>query len=513
MGPLASSEDFHSAQDLLKVTLEQMLEGIQIIDREWRYIYLNECAVQHAQREKHELLGRTMMECYPGIEKTQMFHVAQKVFGTGQSQQIENFFQYPNGEECWFDVYIEPHPMGVLIRSVDITSRKRIEEQYLHAQRLESIGLLAGGIAHDFSNKLAVMTLYCEMVIADLEKEGKSPEYLNHVLNAIDEATALTRQLLAFGRKQVLNPKNVNLNSLLETAQKGLQKLLGENIQIKTSLEPDLSSVWVDPSQIDQVILNLCINARDAMPKGGVLTLETSVVELDAGYCERRPGVQPGRYVMLAVSDTGLGMSEEVQAKVFEPFFTTKNVGEGTGLGLASVHGIVHQSRGHIWVYSEEGMGTTFKLYFPVVAGEEAVHSLPEIPQEMGGDEKILLVEDDELLLKAFQQTLNDAGYTVFAATGAREAKVHFTDQRGEFDLLLTDVVFSDSTGPQLAADLKAIKPELKCILISGYTENTVAHHGALDKDVVLIQKPISTRKLLSTLRQVLEGALLKGVL
>jgi two-component system, cell cycle sensor histidine kinase and response regulator CckA len=498
------------SQDLIKVTIEQMHEGIQIIDRSWRYVYLNDAASKHGHLEKSKLLGRTMMECFPGIENTDMFDVLKSVVKHNKPRDMENLFEYPNGEKCWFEIFFEPHVLGVLIRSIDITARKKLEEQYLHSQKMQSIGLLAGGIAHDFNNKLGIMTLYSEMLLA--ENIGDST-YLNNILNAIEDSSKIVKQLLAFGRKQILDLKVTNLNDIIEQIKNPLSRLLGAQIQLKFILDNELHNIKVDPVQIDQVILNLCINAKDAMSDGGVLTIETTNVNFDEAYCSRHPNIVPGNYVMLAVSDTGIGISNEIRNRIFEPFFTTKP-GKGTGLGLPSVHGIVYQSRGHIDFHTKIGEGTIFKLYFPEVKdAKPAKTKVIADPTELVGTETILLVEDDTILQEALAKTLENAGYNIYVASNSSEAKTHFLAQRGQFHLLLTDVVFEKSSGLKLSKELQSINPLLKTIFISGYTEDTLAQQGILEDDIVLVQKPVSTNRLLRAIRQVLDDKIKRGVI
>lgn len=501
-------------EDLIKVTVEQMHEGIQIINFDWCYVYLNDACVRHGHRPKSELLGRTMQECYPGIENTEVFQVLAAVMLDRKPRSTENLFEYPDNTKCWFDLYVEPHALGILIRSVDITSKKNLEAQYLHAQKMESIGLLAAGVAHDFNNKLGIMMLYCEMMKKKIGNDNDVyKDYLENILIAVEDAASMTKQLLAFGRKQVLDPRVTNLNDVIQLASKSVGKLIGSHIELKTSLDKDLHNVRVDPSQIDQVILNLCLNSRDAMPEGGVLTLETANVEFDEDYCSKHMDVIPGEYVMLAVCDTGNGIHKENIDHIFDPFFTTKDVGKGTGLGLSSVHGIVKQSRGHIWVYSEIGLGTTIKLYFPRVKDlKESVGKHSHSEDDSKGSETILLVEDEELLREVFAEVLLDSGYHVLVAANSEDAKTQFLKAKGEIDLLLTDIVFPKSNGLKLSKELSAINPDLKTIFVSGYTKNTIVHHGNLDTEAVLVQKPVSVKILLSTVRKVLGGQLTKGV-
>lgn len=497
-----------------KETFEQMHEGIQIVDREYRYVFVNEAVAKQGLRSRSELLNQKMSEIYPGIEQTDFFNVLKSVMTDRISGQMENHFVFPDGSACWFDLFIEPHPVGVLIRSFDITKRKIIEEQYQNSQKLEAIGLLAGGIAHDFNNKLGVMTLFCEMALGQVtEQQGKLKNHLLNILSAVESSGALTKKLLAYGRKQVLDVRVINLNDLLSQTGESLSRLLGERISIHYHLASDLGNVRTDWAQMDQVILNLSINARDAMESGGNLTFETANVELDAAYCRMHPAVIPGRYVMLALSDDGSGMEPEIRKRIFEPFFTTKAVGKGTGLGLASVYGAVNQCRGHIWLYSEPGVGTTFKIYFPMVEeAKDSSRSQVDQQHPVKGNETLMLVEDDPLLRQAFTETLEQAGYTVVVAANAEEAELLFVHSEKSISLLVTDVILPQKSGRELANSLKTKNPDLKVLFVSGYTENSIVHNRVLDEGFILLEKPVSTGKLLNTIRQVIEGKLQKGV-
>jgi two-component system, cell cycle sensor histidine kinase and response regulator CckA len=508
-------QNTHELQNIFKVTVEQMHEGIQILDRQFHYIFINDAAAKHGLKSKTDLLDRKMSEAYPGIENTDFFKVMKNVMTNRVPSQMENFFDYGDGRKCWFQLYIEPHPVGVLIRSIDITERKIVEEQYRHSQKMEAIGLLVGGIAHDFNNKLGVMTLFCEMALRQVSDEQKKLKgYIMNVMQAVQDSATLTKKLVAFGRKQVLDLRVIDMNDLISQIRDSLECVLGETIELNYHLASNLANMRVDWSQMDQVILNLCINSRDAMPNGGTLTIETANVELDKDYCAKRPNVIPGDYVMLSISDNGIGMNSEVQSRIFEPFYTTKEVGKGTGLGLSSVHGIVNQSRGHIWVYSEVGVGTTFKIYFPRVdeAKEEFKITNPLNRDFQRGTETILLVEDDPLLRQAFTETLQGAGYAMITASSAEEAEILFDKNKAKISLLLSDVILPKKGGRQLAIELKEVNPQLKVIFVSGYTENSIVHHGVLDEGFILLEKPITTIKLLSTIRQVLEDKLFRGV-
>lgn len=498
------------------MAIDEMIEGLQIIDRDWRYVYVNAAVAKQGRKSKSELIGRTMMECYPGIENTPAFKDFQYVMKGGETRRLENEFVFEDGKKCWFELYIEGHTNGILIRSIDISEKKILEEQFRQAQKMEAIGQLAGGIAHDFNNQLAIMLAYCELALKNCgQTNPKTAGNIEKILKAVKKSASLTKQLLAFGRRQVLDIKVVNLNTVLSESHQSLVKLLGENINLICHFAPDLSNVNVDPFQLEQVFLNLCLNARDAMPSGGTLTVETANVTLDEEYCKRHMRVTPGNYAMLAITDTGQGMDRETMARIFEPFFTTKQRGHGTGLGLAMVHGFVNQSNGMIWAYSEPNAGSTFKVYLPVTSADA---SLSQPSKENGetlfeGNEHILLVEDDPMLREVYETTLRTAGYTVYSAGTGQEAEEVYFQHKSTIHIVLTDLMLPDLNGRELVEKLKKQTPALKVIYMSGYTENTIVHKGILDTESVLLQKPITLQNLLETLRRVLDGKLRKGLI
>jgi two-component system cell cycle sensor histidine kinase/response regulator CckA len=403
-------------------------------------------------------------------------------------------------------VYQDGIPVGVQGIARDVTERKQLEEQFRQSQKMEAIGQLAGGVAHDFNNLLTAINGYSSLALQRLEDGHPIKSYLEEVKKAGDRAANLTRQLLAFGRKQILQPLALNLNSVVADMNKMLRRLIGEDIVLTAKLGSDIGKVMADPGQIEQVLVNLIVNARDAMPRGGNLTIETRNVELDEEYGSKHVGVAPGKYVLLAVSDTGEGMNEEVRRRVFEPFFTTKEKGKGTGLGLSTVYGIVKQSGGNIWVYSESGKGTTFKVYLPRVAsatpesGKEIVEVAPR-----GGTETILLVEDEAVVRGLACRILEQAGYSVIEAAKGDEALQACEEHGDEIALLLTDVVMPEMSGKELADRLKSEYPELRMLFMSGYTDEAIVHHGVLDSTVEFIQKPFTPSGLLKKVRDVLE--------
>jgi signal transduction histidine kinase len=387
------------------------------------------------------------------------------------------------------------------------TERKKLEEQLRQAQKMEAIGQLTGGIAHDFNNMLTVILGYSELMLQRLKADDPLRSEVEQVKEAGVRASMLTRQLLAFGRKQVLQPRVLDLNAVLTNMDQMLQRLIGEDIHLVTMPAPGLRRVRADPGQIEQVIVNLAVNARDAMPQGGKLTIETANVELDNAYAREHVSVRPGSFVMLAVSDTGCGMDRETQARIFEPFFTTKEPGKGTGLGLSTVYGIVKQSDGNIWVYSEPGRGTTFKIYLPRVEGAvEAVEPGLAPTRAVRGSETVLLVEDENAVRALIRSTLQANGYTVLEAHHGKHAIQIYEQHKGPIHLLVTDVVMPEMSGRELAEHLKTSRPNMKVLFMSGYTDKAIVNHGELDPDTAFLQKPFTPDALARMVREVLDS-------
>ena len=396
----------------------------------------------------------------------------------------------------------------------DITERKSTEEalreseeQLRQAQKLESVGRLAGGIAHDFNNLLTTIIGYSELISMEQDLTDTTREGIREIKSSAERAATLTQQLLAFSRKQVLQPQVIDLNRLITRLGKMLRRLVSEDIDITTKLDSNLGKIKADPGQVEQVIMNLVVNARDAMPGGGTITIETQGLYLDEGYHQHHPEVTPGDYILLAVSDTGHGMDEKTRKHIFEPFFTTKEVGKGTGLGLSTVYGIVKQSGGYIWVYSEPEQGTTFKIYLPRLTGtKKQQESLPGKGDPMGGAETILLVEDEEALRKMAGKILEGYGYSVVEAKNGMDAlEIVNKEDHPEIDLLVTDVIMPKMGGKELSEKLLEKYPKLRVLYISGYTDNAIAHHGVLDEGVSFLQKPFSSQSLAEKVREILD--------
>ena len=391
---------------------------------------------------------------------------------------------------------------------LDITARKHLEEQFRQSQKMEAVGQLAGGVAHDFNNLLTVISGNSEMLLSELPPNESWQQLISEVRQAGQRAAMLTRQLLAFSRQTVLEPKVLDLNDVVHENEKMLRRLIGEDVQLKAVLDPALEPVKVDPGQIGQVIMNLVLNARDAMPAGGNVIIETRNVTLDEASAAMDPKAKPGRYVMLAVSDTGVGMTPDVQARVFEPFFTTKGPGNGTGLGLATVYGIVKQSGACISVYSEPGRGTTFKILFPVAAASGSTgEPVARVDALAPGNETILLVEDEDAVRSIVGRVLRQAGYTVLEASRGTEAVRLAGTYAGTIHLLITDVVMPEMGGRELVDTLAPLRSELKVLYLSGYTHDETIRRGVLQAEVAFLPKPFTIAALTNKVRQVLDEA------
>ncbi|WP_339731075.1 PAS domain S-box protein [uncultured Gimesia sp.] len=505
------------SQEDLQLFIENAPVAIALFDRNMRYLATSRRWLEDYKISSDCLLGKSHYDIFPEIP--QHWKIAHQQGLAGAVLHDEEQFVRDDGSVQWIHWVIQPwHESngsigGIVILTEDITERKELEvenkqllEQFAAAQKMESIGRLAGGVAHDFNNMLNVILGHVSLTLLDIDSTNPLYEHLTEIHNAAERSAELTQQLLAFASRQVIAPKLLDLNETIEDMIKMLRRLIGEDIEFVWHPGAGLGLVKMDPSQVDQILANLCVNASDAISGIGKITLETKNIEFDEAFCAAHPGYLPGKYIMLAVSDTGAGMDETTLLNIFEPFFTTKKNGKGTGLGLATVYGIIKQNNGFIHVDSEPGTGSTFQLFIPRQQSgikSKATRRTSQPPH--GIDEVILLIDDEPMLSKVSKEILESLGYEVLVASSPREA-IHIAQEfQGTIDLLVTDVVMPEMNGRDLYHNLKAIIANLKVLFMSGYTVNIIADHGVINDDIFFLQKPFSRNELAVKVRQIIE--------
>jgi len=503
---------FGRNEKMLAALLESAAQAIISIDRAGRIVLANRRAEEMFGYTREELLKARIEMLLPEGKRATHTRDRDQYFDRPHTRPMgigmDLAGRRKDGQEFPVEVslsYVELEEGMFAIAFVSDTSqRKQLEDQLLHAQKMEAVGRLAGGVAHDFNNMLTVISGYNRMILDELSALDPLRGYAEEILKAADRAGALTNQLLAFSRRQIMKPRVIAVNAVITQTEKMLRRLIGEDVELHFGLSADTGNIKADPGHVEQAIVNLAVNARDAMPLGGRLTIETANAHLDENYAKTHMGVTPGEFVMIAVSDTGVGMDAETKRRIFEPFFTTKEKGKGTGLGLATVYGIVKQTGGDIWVYSEPGCGTTFKLYFPRVMDPVSEREWLEEEQPQASNGTILVVEDEKAVRELTVKMLQRLGYRVLVAASGVEAIEISGAHAGHIALLVTDVVMPNMSGRQLADTLSKSRPEMKILYLSGYTENTVVHHGVLDAGVEFLPKPFSREVLSKKIRQVL---------
>ena len=495
------------AEEQMRFTVERIPALLWTTDRELRLTSIRGAGLFSAGWQA-DMIGKSLVKTAAGQED---FTPVEEHLAALAGNKVAYDVTF-NGQD--YQAHVAPltsvdgEIIGCIGLAVDVTERKALEMQMRHAQKMEAVGRLAGGIAHDFNNLLTVIAGYCDITLLKLDPNDPLRNNIDEVNKACDRAAGLTRHLLAFSRKQVLRPKVLNLNTILSEMKRMMPPLIGEDIQLVIELCPDLGRVKADAGQIEQILANLAVNARDAMPSGGELSMKTSNIVLDHEIASRFESGQAGPYVLLTVSDTGHGMNPETLSQVFEPFFTTKEVGKGTGLGLSTVHGIVKQSGGYVSVDSEVGRGTTFKIYLPQVDEEVVEVDTRASPTALlTGKETVLLVEDDNQVRSIAATALEMSGYDVLVAANGDEALLLCERSNRKIELLLTDVVMPRMSGQELSTRLLKMRPAMGVLYMSGYSENAIIHHGVMEKGTEFIEKPFSLEALTRKIRQVLDKA------
>jgi PAS domain S-box-containing protein len=509
-----------SAFDLQQLLLQKVIDTdpslIFVKDWEGRFVLVNQAVADIYGCSVRQLIGKTDADFSNRPEEVEQFRQADREVMTSQQPKLiveEPVTNPVSGTTRYFQTIKVPlnlpgfEQQMMLGVGTDVTQRRHLEDQLRQSQKMEAVGRLAGGIAHDFNNVLTAILGYSQILLAEMPEDDTRRADVQEIERSAERAATLTRQLLAFSRRQVLQPQVLDLNALAANLDKFLRRLIGEDVDLKLSLAQDLWPVSADAGQIEQVVMNLAVNARDAMPQGGRLTIETANVELDESYAREHMAVEPGPYAMIAISDTGHGMTDEVKGQIFEPFFTTKGPGKGTGLGLSTVYGIVKQSGGNIWVYSEVDRGTTFKIYLPRARQESTTSKPSDVDVDnLEGSETILLAEDESAVRGVAARVLRSLGYNVLTATAGNDALEVAAAYQDRIHILLTDVVMPGLSGSELARRLQETRPDLKVLYMSGYTDEAIIHHGLLTSNLAYLQKPFTPLALGRKVRSVLKG-------
>jgi len=505
-----AEEALRASEERYRFLFENNPQPMWVFDNEsLAFLAVNQAACRHYGYSGEEFLRMTIQDIHPPEDVPSLL---QRLGSEPEEHQESGVWRHRKKDGTVFEVEITSHPLlfgghnAQLILALDVTERRHLEAQLRQSQKLEAVGTLAGGVAHDFNNLLTTILGYSELVLQQLDADSPLREEVGEIQRAGERAAGLTHQLLAFSRKQVLAPVVLDLNTAVADMEKMLQRLIGEDVSLAAVLDPNLWCVRADPGQIEQVIVNLVVNARDAMPRGGKVTIETRNIDLDDSYVRAHAYVRPGEHVCLSVSDTGTGMDAETRSRIFEPFFTTKGPAKGTGLGLSTVYGIVKQSGGSIEVYTEPGRGTSFKVYLPRVFGSEERAAPQARRPAPSGSETVLLVEDEEAVRRLARLVLEKIGYTVLEAGSAEEALSLTADSAHRVDLVLTDSVMPGMSGPELAQRLRTERSNLKVLFMSGYTDDAIVRHGLLDAREAFLQKPFTPDLLARKVREVLDS-------
>ena len=500
-----------ASEERFRALVENSSDALLLIDADGGITYLSPSSTRHLGWTPEQMVGRSIFDfLHPDDRELVGVRMAETLANPGRTIVEQVRFHHADG--TWRDMegvgvnrLADPAVAGIVVNVRDITERRRLEEQLRQAQKMEAVGQLAGGVAHDFNNLLTAILGYCHLMLDEIPEEDPLRLDLLEIQAAGDRAASLTRQLLAFSRRQMLQPQVVAINTLVTQLEKLLRRLISEDVDLVTVLAPDLQEVTVDPASVEQILVNLAVNARDAMPTGGRLTIETANVELDEAYAVSHVAMKAGPYVMLAVSDTGQGMDATTRARVFEPFFTTKEQGKGSGLGLATVYGMVKQSGGYIWVYSEPGHGTVFKVYLPPTASRPAAPGPAADAASVPGWETILLVEDEDAVRALAREVLRRHGYVVLEARHGADALGVAERHPDDIHLLVSDVVMPQMSGRELAERLGSVRPTMKALFMSGYSD-----HALLPEDLTpgaeFLQKPFTPEVFARRVRRLLDA-------